>query len=110
MVLTDLRCQTDDVSASSLARTAVASAMERAASLGHVLDVELEPVRVSKSQTGSLIRCSCGWSCNPQSKKARAFRYGFEHLGEVLGEDVLGPIVPADSRRGRRPSPSAQPT
>lgn len=100
MVLTEVRCQTGDVSASSLARTVVESAMVRAARLGHELDLDLERGRVNTVQTGWIIHCSCGWASHPQTKKARSIRKGFEHLGEVLGEDVLGPIVPPNSRRG----------
>lgn len=99
MVLSELRCQTDDVSASSLTRSAVIAAMERAASMGHVLDQDLERGRVTSHYTGYTCVCSCGWRSNTQSKKARAFRHGFEHLGAVIAEGVLGPL-PQDSDTG----------
>jgi hypothetical protein len=88
--LTELRCQTEDVAGTGLTRAAVEAAIARAAAAGHVLEDELVSVPMTKTIRGYASRCSCGWQSSRQSKKIRAFRLGFVHLGECIGEDVMG--------------------
>lgn len=61
------------------------SVIDRASELGHVLGDELERVKVTRSMTGNVVRCSCGWASNPKSRPFAAYREGFAHLGDVLG-------------------------
>lgn len=89
MVLTEDRCQTEDVADSRLTRTAVEAALARAAAAGHVLDDDFSSARVTKHGTGIVLRCSCGWETTPQSKRARALHRAMVHIGEVVGETLV---------------------
>lgn len=92
MVLTELRCQTEDMGSRAVMRTAIESQIELAAKLGHELAPDLERVQVTKNGWGIAARCSCGWLGHPKSKRIKAFHEGYVHLGECIGEYLMGPI------------------
>lgn len=87
MVLTDGRCQTEDMA--GLSRSIILAALERAAAAGHVLDDDFTRARNTKHGTGVVLRCSCGWETTPQTKRARAIHRSMVHIGEVVGEQLV---------------------
>jgi hypothetical protein len=87
VVLTADRCQTEDVA--SPTRALLEVAIYKASQLGHTLQPEFRPSKVSKSTVGVVVACSCGWETTPQSKRARALHRAMVHLGEVLGEELV---------------------
>lgn len=74
-----------------MTREYVEAALVKAAAAGHVLQEDLERTKLSRTQYGGAMRCSCGWRSEPDRKPMRAFVAGFVHIGQVIGEDVIQP-------------------
>lgn len=73
------------VALENLSRAYLLERIAEAEAAGHF--VELAPARVSRSGSGVVAQCSCGWHSHPQSKPARALLHSMRHLGEVIGDE-----------------------
>lgn len=62
------------------------TAIEDAKSIGHTLGpIELEPAKANVNRY--IVRCSCGYATETQTRKVQALWAACGHLGDVIGEE-----------------------
>jgi hypothetical protein len=67
---------------------------EDAAALGHAIS-SMQTLRQSKTQTGTSILCSCGYSTPPKKRKVTALAIAYAHC-----LDALHGVIPPSSMIG----------
>ena len=78
--------------------------------LGHQIVPEMERAKTSRSQTGYVVGCSCGWSSTPKKRRVSALSMLYWHVLEVVDaakESVDDTPEKANTHPGFRVKPSS---